>query len=172
MGSEGFGIAALAGLALGLAACAHEQPPPAAPCTGAEPIRVALVSTPHLNPDDKGEALATVVRLYQTKGMGKLAAASFDEFLDHDKDILGDDYIGMREVTINPGERIADPAPRNADAAYLVAVALFRKPVADSWRAVKKLAPPDPQFCHAADKSDRTPGTVQFVLDDNRIELR
>ena len=135
-------------------------------------LRVSLSASPRLNPDDKGQALATLVRVYQVKGVSKLDAASFDDFLDRGKETLGEDFLSADEITLNPGEKLTQPSKRNPEASYLVAVALFRKPTSDTWRSVKKLAPPDPQFCHADEHADRSPFAAQFVLDDNRIELR
>ena len=129
-----------------------------------------------LNPGEKGEALATVVRLYQLKGVAKLTGASFDDLLDHDKNTFGEDFLNQQEITINPGDQATPPLVRNPDGAYLVAVALFRQPVGTNWRSVKKLAPADSDYCHAGTNRKRgTPPpdtTVRFFLDENRIELR
>jgi type VI secretion system protein VasD len=172
-----FGYAELAGWfgvlsILALAACAH-APEPAVACDKPEPLRVALSATERLNPDDKGAALATVVRLYQLKGVEKLQLASFDDLLDHDKETLGEDFVASQEVTINPGERLAPPIVRNPDGTYLVAVALFRRPTALTWRAVKRLPAPDPQYCHAKDPVGAAArATFALALDENRIEVR
>ncbi len=183
MGPNRLGIAGLAGkgrrigvlaglLSSALAACAH-APETAPPCDKPEPLRVALSASDRLNPDDKGAALATVVRLYQVKGLGKLDLASFDDLLDHDHDALADDFLAVQEQTINPGERSAPTVVRNPDAQYVVAVALFRRPTALTWRAVKRLPAPDPQYCHGKDPAAAAlRSTVAFALDDNRIEVR
>jgi type VI secretion system VasD/TssJ family lipoprotein len=159
-------------------ACSHTPPPPPTPCTTPEPLRVNLRASARLNPGEKGEALATVVRFYQLKGIGKLTGASFDDLLDHDKDTFGDDLLGQLEITINPGDQATPPLTRNPDAGYLLAVALFRQPVGTNWRAMKKLSPPDPDYCHAGtarDDGKKSPAfdtSVRFFLDENRIELR
>jgi len=145
-------------------------PPPGAselpPCKGNEPLRVVLTATARLNPGEKGEALATVIRLYQLKDVNKLVGVGFDDLLDHDKDTLGDDFVAMQEVTLNPGERLEPAVVRNAAANYLLAVALFRQPAGTTWKASKRLSPPDPQFCN------NNEGVVRLALDENRIELR
>ena len=163
----------LAAVPLPLAACAHapESPPP--PCAAPEPLRVTLTASERLNPDDKGAALATVVRLYQLKGLEKLKLASFDDLLDHDREALGEDFAVVQEVTINPGDRAAPAVVRNPAASYLVVVALFRRPTELAWRAVTKLPTSDPQFCHAKDQgAAASRGTLPFALDENRIEFR
>lgn len=190
------------------AACSHAPPPapaksPAAaapapgappPCTTPEPLGLTLQASAQVNPGEKGEALATVVRLYQLKGTGKLQGASFDDILDHDKETLGEDFVGVSELTINPGETLDPPLVRSPDANYLAAVALFRRPAGTTWRAVQRLAPPDPQHCHPPDakKSDQNGGkdktdkkdrnanlgaissrpVTRFTLDENRVNLR
>ena len=89
----------------------------------------------------------------------------------------------MQEVTINPGEKLDPPIARNADATTLGAVALFRQPAGTTWRAIVKLSPPDPQYCHrprrpktASTPSKNDPKLVDNVtrifLDENRLELR
>jgi len=183
MGANRLGFAGLAFRCAGLAAlsalfldaCLHSPPPPAAaPCTTPEPLRVNVRASARLNPGEKGEALATVVRIYQLKGVAKLTGASFDDLLDHDKDTLGDDLLGQQEITINPGDQATPPLQRNPDAGYLLAVALFRQPAGTNWRAVKKLTAPDPDYCHAGDgkKTPAYDSSVRFFLDENRIELR
>jgi type VI secretion system protein VasD len=120
--------------------------------------------------------LATVVRLYQLKGTGKLMGVSFDDLLDHDKDALGEDFLGVQEVTINPGERLEPAVKRNPESNYLLAVALFRRPAGTTWKVVKKLGAPDPGYCHApADQAQvarANDGAVRLYLDENRLELR
>jgi type VI secretion system protein VasD len=179
MGIKCLGFAELAGRVCGFAAamclfvsaCAHASAAPPPPCTAPEQLRVALSATDRVNPDDKGAALATVVRLYQLKSVDKLQLASFDDFLDKDRAALGDDFVAMQELTVNPGDRLSPAVTRSPDAAYLVAVALFRQPTSLTWRAVKQLPAIDPQACHAKDPS-AAGGLSAFALDENRIEVR
>jgi type VI secretion system protein VasD len=147
----------------------------ASPCATPEPLRVTLQATARLNPGEKGEALAVVVRLYQLKGTGKLQGSGFDDLLDHDKDALGDELVATTELTINPGDRLDPPVVRNPEAAYVAAVALFRRPAGNTWRAVKRLAPPDAQHCRAGPDTKGSAtfgGPARFILDENRIDLR
>jgi len=108
--------------------------------------------------------------------VGKMMGVSFDDLLDHDKDTLADDFLSMQEVTINPGDRLEPPVVRNADARYILAVALFRQPTGTTWKVTKRLNSPDPDYCHTAPPAKGTQaandGTVRLFLDENRIELR
>jgi type VI secretion system VasD/TssJ family lipoprotein len=175
----------LAALLTSLAACSHTPPPAptaAAPCTTPEPLRVDIQASARLNPGERGEALATVVRLYQLKGAAKLSVASFDDLLDHDREALADEFLAVQEVTVNPGDKLDPPATRNAEATHVAAVALFRQPAGTTWRAVVKLPPPDPQHCHPAPEhrdagapagGGANSGSVMRIsLDGNRLELR
>jgi type VI secretion system protein VasD len=182
-------LPALGLFALGLAAgCSHDPPPPpvvVAPCTTPEPLRVSLQASQRLNPGERGEALATVIRIYQLKSSTKIGNASFDDLLDHDRDALGEDFLAVQEVTINPGDKLDPPLLRNADATTLGAVALFRQPAGSTWRAIVKLAPPDPQHCHPPEPAKDGKGgkdgkagakvpdnVIRIFLDENRLELR
>jgi type VI secretion system VasD/TssJ family lipoprotein len=148
-------------------------PPPPPPCATPEALKVNLQASPLLNPGEKGEALATVVRFYQLKTQTTLLAATFDEILDRDKEALGEDLVGVSDVTINPGDKIDPPVARKPDASFLAVVALFRKPVGTSWRVVKKMPMADPDHCRkAGQKGAPPPAVMRFLLDENRIELR
>jgi type VI secretion system protein VasD len=170
-------LAALFAASIGLSpSCAHEQPPPPPPaaCTSPEALGIRLVASPRLNPGERGEPLATVVRIYQLKGTEKLVGASFDDMLDRDKDSLGADFVEVQEVTLSPGESQPRVITRAADVGYVAAVALFRRPTGATWRAVKKLPPIDPQHCHRRE-GKATPDELEkarFFLDSNRVELR
>jgi type VI secretion system VasD/TssJ family lipoprotein len=192
MRAKCWGYAGLAGALLvgtvivpGSSGCKTNPPPPAATpatagpgappaaCTTPEPLRITLTASARLNLGEKGEALATVVRIYQLKGASKLIGVGFDDLMDHDKESLGEDFLAVQEVTINPGERQEPPIVRKPDAGFLLAVALFRRPAGTTWKAIKRLNPPDPQFCHPVAKGARiVDGTVRLALDENRIELR
>lgn len=176
-------VPGLAVVALGLGACPRSGGPapktPAAeakapePCPKPQPLKLGLTGSARLNPGEKGEALATVVRVYQLKSIAKLTGVSFDDLLDHDKEALGEDFLAVQEQTINPGESLEAPIPRNPETNYLLAVALFRRPAGTTWKVVRKLSPPDPYHCHATPERPRAnDGTVRFYLDENRIELR
>jgi type VI secretion system VasD/TssJ family lipoprotein len=176
----GLGVLGLAAIAGVCSACSHSAPPtPQSPgqspsaCPSPEPLRINLHASPHLNPGDKGEALATVVRVYQLKGTGKIAIASFDDLLDHDKDTLGEDFVALQEVTLEPTATLDPPLVRSPDATHVVVVALFRKPAGTTWRVIEALPAPDPQYCHPAAANGKGPPakdpTLRFQLFDNRI---
>jgi type VI secretion system protein VasD len=153
-------------LATIVGACSS-APKPVPPCKDPEPLRLVLRGSERLNPGEKGEPLATVVRVYQLKGPAKLSEAGFEELLDRDKEVLADELVGVQELTLQPSERLEPPVPRMEGATYLGVVGLFRQPAGTSWRALYRLPAEDPQHCH---KKSTAP--VQMLLEENRIELR
>jgi type VI secretion system VasD/TssJ family lipoprotein len=101
-----------------------------------------------------------------------LTGVSFDDLLDHDKDALGEDFLSVQEVTVNPGERLDPRVTRNPEAGYLLAVALFRRPAGTTWKVAKKLGAPDPEYCRAGAERAKADGVIGLFLDENRLELR
>ncbi len=152
--------------------CAHA--PASTPCTSPEPIPVTIRASAGVNPDDKGQPLATTVRVYQLKETVRLADASLEQILDDDRAVLADDVLSVNELTLYPGETNQPPLLRKEGAAYVAVVAFFRNPAGSSWRAITRLGPPDPQHCGADGKG--APGSAKrgllVELNDNRIEVR
>jgi type VI secretion system VasD/TssJ family lipoprotein len=170
----------LAGLASAVAvmgACATTPvapPPPPSPCTTPEPLRISLTASTRLNPGEHGESLPTLVRIYQLKDTAKLIEASLDQILDGDRALLGEDLVSMQELTLYPGERSAPAMPRSEAATSLAVVAMFRRPAGPSWRAIRKLPPPDPQHCHGtvATPAALAASQLKFTLEDSRVDMR
>jgi type VI secretion system VasD/TssJ family lipoprotein len=149
-------FAVLASAVGGLGACSHPQPP--SPCTTPEPIRVLL----------------TTVRIYQLKDTGKLVESSIDRLLDGDRAVLGEDLVSVQELILYPGERAAPALVRGEGATSIAVVAMFRRPVGPSWRAIRKLPPPNPQHCHgtAATPAALAASQLKFTLEDSRVDMR
>lgn len=164
--------ASLIAVALG-AACAHDPPAAAPPCTDPEPLRVVVQAGGHLNPDDGGNALATVVRVYQLKRDTKLVEASVDDVADKGKEVLGDDVVGQDEMMLQPGETQERTLARAPDTAFIAVVGLFRKPTGNGWRAIYRLPAFDTNHCHARPAAAGKKGAaVTFVLDESRVDAR
>jgi type VI secretion system protein VasD len=163
----------------GCAGCnAHQPPPPPpaapSPCTTPEPVRLLLTTSPQLNLDENGQALATTVRIYQLRDTAKLVESSVDRILDNDRAVLAEDLVAVQELTLYPAERAAPVMVRGEGASYVAVVAMFRRPNGPSWRAIRKLLPPDPQHCHgtAATPQAMAAALLKFTLEENRVEMR
>ncbi len=169
--------AVLASVVAAIGACATAPaapPPPPSPCTTPEPLRISLTASPRLNLGDHGESLPTLVRIYQLKDTTKLVEASLDQILDNDRALLGEDLVSMQELTLYPGERSAPPTVRAEAATSLAVVAMFRRPMGPSWRAIRKLPPPNPQHCHGvvATPAALAASQLRFTLEDSRVDMR
>jgi len=169
--------AVLASALAAIAACSHTPPAPPtppSPCTTPEPIRLYLTASPRLNHGENGESLATTVRIYQLKDTGKLVESSLDRILDGDRAVLGEDFVAVQEVTLYPGEKAAPAMVRGEGATSLAVVAMFRRPVGPSWRAIRKLPAPDPQHCHGtvATPAALAASQLKFTLEDSRVDMR
>jgi type VI secretion system protein VasD len=151
--------------------CAH---PPPSPCTTPEPIRISLVASTLLNPGENGQSLPTTLRIYQLKDTGKLIESSLDRMLDGDRAVLGEDFVSVQELTLYPGDKVAPATIRSEGATNLAVVAFFRRPNGASWRAIRKLPPPDPQHCHGtvATPAALAASQLRFVLEDSRVEMK
>jgi type VI secretion system protein VasD len=157
-------------------ACPHPPPTPPAPpppCPDPEPLRLLVSASDRLNPGERGEPLATVVRIYQLKAQSRIVGAAFEEMLDRDKDVLGEELVSARELTLNPADRL-DPALTRGDGVnYVAVVALFRQPGGTFWRAIVHLPPPDPQYCRPSRTRRKRPVKIyEAFLDENRVEIR
>ena len=133
-----------------------------------------MTASPRLNPGEHGESLPTLVRVYQLKDTTKLVEASIDQILDGDRALLGEDIVSMQELTLYPGERNAPVMVRGEAATSLAVVAMFRRPVGPSWRAIRKLPAPDPQHCHGtvATPAALAAAQLKFTLEDSRVDMR
>jgi type VI secretion system protein VasD len=102
------------------------------------PRKVALevYAGPQLNHDDTNQPLSVVLRIYQLKSSAAFLQAPYEAFAagTAQKEFLGDDVVGMREVTLVPGQhyQVEEKVPR--EAAALGVVALFNAPAAQRWR--------------------------------------
>lgn len=94
------------------------------------------------NPDDRGRSLPTVVRVFQLSSIGELERASFQDLWRTPESSLGETLIGMEEVTVYPERRLSWPFERDDSARFLVAMAVVRRPIGESWRSIIELPTP------------------------------
>ena len=164
-GAMGVAVMTVAG---SVAGCAHDPPPaPAPPCKEPD-LKVTVRGSDRLNMDEAGRSLAVVVRVYQLKTLKTIEDADFDQVWQHDKETLGDDFVSVDEVTVDPSDKKVVPVKRVLDARYLVAVGLFRKPDGVAWRATRTIAP----ICNGETLVKAPPAsyTINFLAEDYRID--
>jgi type VI secretion system VasD/TssJ family lipoprotein len=125
-----------------------------------------------LNPDQEGNPLATVVRVYQLKGDETLQAMDHRTVWEKGKEAFGEEFVAEEERTIYPhnGELIEiEPDPATT---HVVAVALFREPTGTSWFRVWEM----PRFhgdrvCLDERQGRKTDDPCFLVLlDENRVD--
>jgi type VI secretion system protein VasD len=107
-----------------------------------EPTRVTMVlaAGADLNPDQSGQALSVVVRVYQLKDKGRLENADYNAILKSERETLSDDLLERQERVVQPGTQEMMEITAHAQARYIGFVALFRNPAGDTWRRIVPVA--------------------------------
>jgi type VI secretion system protein VasD len=123
-----------------LSAC--ETPPPAAP----EPCDVQIVTLriyadEIINPNRQERPRPVVVRLYQLVNDLKLQNAGYDEILNKDVEVLGDDMLKKDEVEVFPNDLVEIKFERIPEAFFLGAAAMFNQPQGQSWKTFYEFPP-------------------------------
>ncbi|MCP3716875.1 type VI secretion system lipoprotein TssJ [Paraburkholderia sp. CNPSo 3281] len=99
-------------------------------------LGITLLAAQNLNAATDRKPLALVVRLYVLKDPTSFQQASFDTFTDpaKEKSALGADLLGVREVTLIPGQRYNATEKVSREAQAFGIVALFRDPAMQRWK--------------------------------------
>lgn len=99
-------------------------------CGGPSFVRVRGVSP--LNVNDSNESTPVDIRVYQLKDDGRFTRARVEELWTKDKEVLADDLIAQKKITVFPGR--AEEAPKDveigelkADCRFIGILALFSK---------------------------------------------
>jgi type VI secretion system protein VasD len=124
------------------------------------PLDVTVRAAERVNPDESGQSLPTVVRVYQLKAAGAMEAADYGALYGADKEALGEDLLQVDEFVVPPGAEIAKRIARVPEATAIAAVAVLRRPSGASWRSIVSLA------------AGRKPKRLVFQVEDYRIEQR
>lgn len=151
-----------------LSACAKSAAAPTA-CT--LPTKMQLAASERINPDSAGEALPTVVRLYQLKEIVRVEESDFTAIWETPEESLGPDLVKVQEFTLFPGKSETVDVSLGPDTKYVVGVAIFRRPTGNQWRSVIPL-PPSEQLCGAFQKEGAPDPAVVFRFDQYRVESK
>ncbi|UGQ44832.1 type VI secretion system lipoprotein TssJ [Massilia endophytica] len=103
----------------------------------ARSVPIRLHAALSLNSGREGRPLALVARIYKLRQSAAFERASFESFMNPaiERELLGADLIGVREVQLVPGQRYEAVEKVSREAAFIGVVALFREPAANQWRA-------------------------------------
>jgi len=125
-------------------------------------LHLTLSSRSALNNNEGGEALPTVVWVYQLKDRKTFDTASYGALLKQDKTLLDADLLDKQVVQVMPASDATLAVPMHADARFVAVVALFMAPDVknNTWRRVIERNALDPD-------KDRV-----VELNDNRLQLR
>lgn len=131
------------GLLLICAACGATAPtraPGAArpSCRVPSDVQLEIEAADRVNPDETGRSLPTRLRLYQLTNLSRLQRASFEEIWARPKDVLGETALSSEELVVYPGQVLVHRFKRDANADYVVGVAIFREPEGDAWRTAQE----------------------------------
>ncbi len=157
-------------LAASATACAASLPPT---CKVPTAVELEIESSDRVNIDQSGEALPTIIRLYQLKNLSAIQSASFDDMLDRPKETLGEALVQEDELTIYPGQITVRRFERDIKADFIVGVVIVRNPVGSSWRTIQEFPiPGDP--CQEQDDPLAAPALndlrIRYFLDEYRVE--
>jgi type VI secretion system protein VasD len=159
----------LALLAASTNACASVIPT----CQVPSAVELEIETSDRVNIDQSGEALPTIIRLYQLKNLSAAQSATFDDMLDRPKETLGDSIVHEDEVTIYPGQILVRRFEREPKADFLIGVAIVRNPVGTAWRTIQEY-PLAGDPCKEQDDPEAAPTLndlrVRMFLDEYRIE--
>lgn len=134
--------------------------------SGVKDIRVTLLPTHRLNPDESGAPLSVVVRVYQLRNRERFDRADFRALWRDEEKVLEGDVLERREVTVYPETKasVELQVDQKKGVQFLGVMALFRKPEGELWRQVM-----------SSDVSTWIPfvtPTVKLVLDGHQIKLK
>lgn len=134
--------------------------------SGIKDVRVTLLPTGRLNPDESGAPLSVIVRVYQLKNRERFERADFRALWKNDEKVLEGDLLERQEVTVYPETQtsVELQVDQKKGVQFLGVMALFRKPEGELWRQIT-----------SSDVSSwvpfRTP-RVKFILDEHKLTLK
>lgn len=99
-------------------------------------LHLDLKARAELNTDDDGRSSPVVIRIYQLKDADNFNAASYQELVDNDSEILQESLIESKEVVLKPDTSISIDTPFDKKADVVGVIALFKEPNLkdNSWR--------------------------------------
>ncbi len=109
-----------------------------------------------VNSNARGEALATVVRIYQLKDRKTFDSTDYPSLFAGDSQAIKDDLLEEKDVSLRPGGAVLVDMPLDENAQYVAVAGMFISPdqVKNSWRVVLSrddLEPSKPRIIEAGD---------------------
>ena len=113
--------------ALFLSACATHQ------------LAVHAYASQKLNVDASAHSLSVQVHLYQLNDKEAFVQATFVKLWQLPQKTLGDSLLQSNHFEINPGQNQHFLINRAQAAEYIAAIAIFRDPTSQHWRAIRQM---------------------------------
>lgn len=87
-----------------------------------------------LNPDESGQPLSVVVRIYQLTALERFLAVDPDGLWDAPEASLGTTLLDVRELTVRPGLGQIERWPMLPTSQYIAVAAFFRNSTEGLWK--------------------------------------
>jgi type VI secretion system protein VasD len=122
-------------------------------------VDVTITAAQRLNPDEKGESLPTMFRIYLLGSAAKADSAPYEDLYRGEKESLGEDVLATDELVLSPGDTVTKRIAADKPARALLVLGVFRRPTGTSWREIVPI-------------ERGRPRAVGFHADDYRVERR
>ncbi|MET3823139.1 type VI secretion system protein VasD [Burkholderia sp. PvR073] len=122
-------------------------------------MNLVIESRSALNPNELGQSLPVVMRVYQLKDAKVFEKAAYSQLLDDDRALLSADLLGSLETTLAPDATVKLSAPMADDVQAVGVAGFFRDQAGAEWQLVI----PKSQW----KKAD----PIKLVVTGNRMEL-
>lgn len=117
-----------------------------------------------MNPDDGGNPLPTIVRVYQLNDASALETARFEDVWRDASETLGRAMLRMDEFVLYPASEQRQMLELDSGLTHVAGVGVFRQPAGVSWRSIVEVP--------SREESCEVMPPLRFFLDGNRIEGR
>lgn len=123
-----------------LAACGSATPAPAK--DEAIDLRLQVVASKDVNPDERGRASPIMVRVYELKSGTAFQSADFFSLQDDDRKAAGGDVLVSDEFILRPGETKTIERHANPSTNLIGVLAGYRNLTRSTWRDVHEFRTP------------------------------
>lgn len=106
------------------------------------PYRVEVTADKAVNPDTRKRPSPIVVKFYELRGDGAFTSADFFSLQGKPEAALGQDFIAVEQLTLQPGETRNLDRPGGLDIRVLGIVAEYRALESSRWRQTVPMPQP------------------------------
>ncbi|MBV1862472.1 MAG: type VI secretion system lipoprotein TssJ [Nannocystaceae bacterium] len=139
------------GVLVSVSGCKQEEPT-CEPDSVEWGISLVIGAGERVNPNEQGDPLPTMVRIYQLRG--ELAAEDVDStklWASEKAEDLGEDFLSVDELILAPEANENRTIALKEDATHLMAAGLFRESVGTSWYTLYEIPRRHPESVCARD---------------------